>query len=79
MLHIVAGCRAAAPNHSRTRCCLARANLIRVVVLNSLPDNAICTAIYGMYELNINLGSDFTSGQTYNVRVNEHEVTFTAQ
>jgi hypothetical protein len=54
-------------------------NLIRVVVLNSLPDNAICTAIYGMYDLNINLGSDFTSGQTYTVRVNEREVTFKAQ
>jgi hypothetical protein len=54
-------------------------NVVQVVVLNSLPDNAICTAIYGMYDLNINLGSDFTSGQTYTVRVNEREITFKAQ
>jgi hypothetical protein len=54
-------------------------NVIRVVVLNSLPDNTVCTAIYGMYELNVNLGSDFTPGQTYTVRVNEREVTFKAQ
>jgi hypothetical protein len=54
-------------------------NVIQVVVLNSLPDNAVCTAIYGMYDLNVNLGSDFTSGQTYIVRVNEREITFTAQ
>ena len=34
-----------------------------------------CTAIYGMYELNINLGSDYTPGQTYTVRVNDKTVT----
>jgi hypothetical protein len=55
-------------------------NLVQIVVLNSLPDAAqACTMIYGMYELNVNLGSDFTSGQTYTVRVNEREVTFRAQ
>ena len=53
--------------------------MILVSVLNSLPDNAICTAIYGTYELDINLGSDFTSGQTYIVRVNSKEVSFKAQ
>ena len=79
MLHIVAGLPSGCAEPLSHEVLPRQGNLIRVVVLNSLPDNAICTAIYGMYELNINLGSDFTSGQTYTVRVNEHEVTFTAQ
>jgi hypothetical protein len=55
-------------------------NLVQIVVLNSLPDGQqACTAIYGMYELNLNLGGSFTSGQMYTVRVNEREVTFRAQ
>ncbi len=57
-------------------------NMINVEVLNSYPDgNPICTAIYGQYEVNIALGSDFVSGQTYQVIVNDGEGTteFTAQ
>jgi hypothetical protein len=57
-------------------------NLIEVEVLNSFPEgNPICTAIYGTYELNIPLGSDFVSGETYTVSVNDGaaETTFTAQ
>jgi len=53
---------------------------ITVAVLNSLPaGNPACTMIYGMYELNVDLGSDFRSGVTYTVRVNEAVTTFTAQ
>ena len=55
-------------------------NVIDIVVLNSQPDGSpACTLIYGMYQLNINLGSDFTPGQTYTVRVNDQQVTFAAQ
>jgi hypothetical protein len=56
-------------------------NVITVTVLNSLPEGTdnVCTAIYGIYELNIALGSDFESGQTYTVLVNDQETTFTAQ
>lgn len=39
----------------------------------------ICTMIYGIYELNINLGSDYVSGQTYTVNVNDKTTTFKAQ
>ena len=53
---------------------------ITVTVLNSLPAGSpACTMIYGMYELNVDLGSDFRSGVTYTVRVNEAVTTFTAQ
>ena len=55
-------------------------NVISVTVLNSMPKgNPICTLIYGMYELNVNLGSDFASGTTYTVNVNDKTVSFTAQ
>ncbi len=56
-------------------------NVITVTVLNSLPTatDMACTAIYGMYELNINLGSDFEPGETYTVLVNDKETSFTAQ
>ena len=56
-------------------------DFITVTVLNSFPagtDN-VCTAIYGIYELNIALGSDFEPGVTYTVAVNGQETTFTAQ
>jgi len=57
-------------------------NTIQVEVLNSFPEGSpVCTAIYGQYELNIPLGSDFVSGQTYRVIVNDGaaETEFTAQ
>jgi hypothetical protein len=53
---------------------------ITVTVLNSMPaGDPPCTMIYGSYELNINLGTDFVSGSTYTVRVNDKATTFTAQ
>jgi hypothetical protein len=53
---------------------------ITVTVLNSMPTGEpICTMIYGTYELNVDLGSDFRSGTTYIVRVNDKATTFTAQ
>ena len=64
--------------HSFTR----DGNEIEVLVLNSFPDgNPVCTAIYGIYEVNIALGSDFVSGQTYTISVNAGaaETEFTAQ
>jgi hypothetical protein len=79
MLHVKAGLPSGCAQPLSHRVVGRQGNVVRVEVLNSLPDNAICTAIYGMYELNINLGSDFTSGQTYIVRVNGKELTFRAQ
>lgn len=56
-------------------------NFIDVTVLNTMPSdpNTPCTMIYGNYELNINLGSDFESGQVYTAQVNDRLVTFVAQ
>ena len=48
-----------------------------VTVLNSMPTgNPICTMIYGTYELNIDLGSQFAAGTTYTVHVNDKTTTF---
>lgn len=50
---------------------------ITVTVLNSLPTgDPVCTAIYGSYDLGVDLGSGFTAGTTYTVRVNEKVRTF---
>jgi hypothetical protein len=56
------------------------AEAITVTVLNWMPtDNAPCTMMYGSYELNINLGSDFQAGTTYSVNVNDKKTSFVAQ
>lgn len=56
-------------------------NTITIRVTNTMPadPNVACTAIYGMHESNVSLGSDFTSGQTYTVDVNGTIATFVAQ
>lgn len=53
---------------------------LTVTVLNSLPaGDPACTAIYGTYELAINLGSDFRSGVRYTVLVNDSTTAFVAR
>jgi len=67
-----------AKQHSHT---VTRAGeIITVTVLNSMPaGNPICTMIYGSYGLSVNMGSDFRSGTTYTVQVNDRVTTFEAQ
>ena len=56
------------------------AEVITVTVLNWIPaGNSPCTLIYGSYELNINVGSDFRPGTTYSVVVNDKRTTFVAK
>lgn len=57
------------------------ADTITVRVTNLMPadPNVACTAIYGYKETTVGLGSDFTSGQTYTVKVNDKSIDFTAQ
>lgn len=48
-----------------------------VTVLNTMPaGNPVCTMIYGMYDVTVDLGSQFTAGVTYTVRVNDRTTTF---
>ena len=56
------------------------AEAITVSVLNWMPTiSRPCTLIYGSYELNINIGSDFRPGTTYSVIVNDKRTAFVAQ
>jgi hypothetical protein len=56
------------------------AEAITVTVLNWMPAvSRPCTLIYGSYELNINVGSDFRPGTTYSVIVNDKRTAFVAQ
>lgn len=56
------------------------AEAITVTVLNWMPTGSVpCTMIYGSYELNINVGSDFRPGTTYSVTVNDKRTAFVAQ
>jgi inhibitor of cysteine peptidase len=54
---------------------------VTIRVTNTVPaDKTVaCTAIYGTKETTVPLGTDFTSGKTYMVRVNDETATFTAQ
>src|SRR3990172_1125281 len=45
---------------------------VRVRIYNTMPvGKVVCTQVYGSYELNIPLGSDFQSGRDYTVDVND--------
>lgn len=52
---------------------------IAVWNLDERPEDGACTAIYGMVEHAIALGTDFQSGATYTVHVNDVTTTFVAQ
>jgi hypothetical protein len=56
-------------------------NTIEIDVTNTHPadPNIACTAIYGMHESIVELGTDFTAGAEYIVKVNDKELRFTAQ
>jgi len=79
MLHVRAGLPsgcAIRDSHAVSRV----GDTITVNALNSMPNgDPPCTMIYGSYELNINLGTDFLSGSTYTVHVNDAVTTFRAQ
>lgn len=54
-------------------------NTIYIEVATQRPKGAICAQVYGFFEQNVNLGSDFTSGETYTVKVNDMTTSFVMQ
>ena len=54
---------------------------ITISVWNTLPGDpqVVCSQIYGIVHTSIQLGSDFTTGKTYAVMVNDVKKTFVAQ
>jgi hypothetical protein len=50
---------------------------VNIEVTIQKPADAVCPAIYTWFEKNVNLGSEFTTGNTYTVKVNDVSTTFT--
>ena len=54
--------------------------LITINVWNTIPSvNMACTMIYGYVDTSVKLGSDFETGKTYTVMINDEKRTFVAQ
>ena len=49
---------------------------INIKVTTQRPRGVSCPAVYTNFEKNVNLGSDFTAGVTYTLKVNNHTTTF---
>ena len=54
-------------------------NTITIEVTTQRPKDKVCTAVYGYFDENVNLGSDFVSGETYTINVNDESTTFVMQ
>lgn len=54
-------------------------NDITIDVSTIRPADAMCTEQYRTFEKNVALGTDFVSGETYTVKVNEVTETFVMQ
>jgi len=51
-------------------------NTINIRITTERPKDAVCAQVYGYFEKNVNLGSDFIRGETYIVDVNGVTKTF---
>jgi inhibitor of cysteine peptidase len=51
-------------------------NEVDITVTTRRPKNAVCTQVYGYFEKNVNLGSDFVSGKTYTININDKTTSF---
>jgi hypothetical protein len=52
-------------------------NTVNITVTIKRPKDAVCPAIYGYFEKNVNIGSNFIRGQSYTVNVNGVTAEFT--
>jgi inhibitor of cysteine peptidase len=50
---------------------------VNITVTIKRPKDAVCPAIYGYFEKNVNIGSNFLRGQDYTVNVNGFTAQFT--
>jgi hypothetical protein len=54
-------------------------NTIDITVTTQRPRDKQCAQVYGFFEQNVGLGSDFVSGETYTVNVNDQTTSFVMQ
>lgn len=80
-LHIVSGLPSGCARFHLATVMERTGNNIAVKVTNTMPADpeTVCTAIYGFHETNLDLGTNFTSGQAYTVDVNGTSKSFVAQ
>jgi hypothetical protein len=50
-----------------------------IEVTTQRPKGAICPQVYGFFEKNVNLGSDFVSGEAYTINVNDKTTSLVMQ
>jgi inhibitor of cysteine peptidase len=48
-----------------------------ISVTTERPKKAVCPAVYGYFEKNVALGTNFSPGETYTLKVNDFTTTFT--
>ncbi len=54
-------------------------NSVNIEVTTQRPKDVMCPTIYTFFEKNLNIGSDFTAGTEYTLKVNDYTTTFTYQ
>jgi inhibitor of cysteine peptidase len=54
-------------------------NTLEITVTTERPKDEICAQVYSYFEKNVNLGTEFTSGETYMVNVNDKRTSFIMQ
>lgn len=79
--HIVSGLPSGCAKFNLAAVIERTGNHIAVKVTNTVPADpkTVCTAIYGYKETNLDLGTNFKSGETYTVDVNDKSKSFVAQ
>ena len=54
-------------------------NTINIEVTTQRPKDAVCAQVYSFFKQNVNLGTDFISGKTYTINVNDSTTSFVMQ
>lgn len=54
-------------------------NTINITVTTERPKDTVCAQVYSYFEKNVALGSDFKSGETYALNVNDYKTSFVMQ
>ncbi|HNO66259.1 MAG TPA: hypothetical protein PKK39_07905 [Tepidiformaceae bacterium] len=79
--HVVSGLPSGCAQFAMAAVMERTGNHIVIRVTNTVPSDpkTICTTIYGFHESNVDLGTNFRSGETYTVEANGKSTTFKAQ
>ena len=54
-------------------------NTVNIKVTVQRPKEAVCSPVYSYFKKTVSLGSDFTSGETSTIKVNEKTTSFKMQ